>query len=59
MRLFIALNLNKKERQRIIRAARPLRDEDLPVRWVEEENCFCRRRSRCVCRFVNSPLLIS
>ncbi|HSG09664.1 MAG TPA: RNA 2',3'-cyclic phosphodiesterase [Longimicrobiales bacterium] len=38
MRLFIALNLIKKERQRIIRAARPLRDVGLPVRWVEEDN---------------------
>lgn len=38
MRIFIALNLNKKERQRVLRAARPLRDEELPVRWVEEDN---------------------
>ncbi|HKJ03793.1 MAG TPA: RNA 2',3'-cyclic phosphodiesterase [Longimicrobiales bacterium] len=38
MRLFIALNLNKKERQRVHRAARPLREEELPVRWVEEAN---------------------
>lgn len=38
MRLFIAITLNKKERQRIIRAARPLRDEDLPVRWVDEQD---------------------
>ena len=38
MRLFIALNLNKKERQRIIRAARPLREEGLPVRWVDEDH---------------------
>ena len=35
MRLFIGLNLPKKERQRIHRAARTLRDEDLPVRWVD------------------------
>lgn len=35
MRLFIALNLPKKERQRIHRAARPLREQDLPVRWVD------------------------
>ncbi|MEQ8328998.1 MAG: RNA 2',3'-cyclic phosphodiesterase [Longimicrobiales bacterium] len=35
MRLFIALNLPKKERQRIARAAKPLREEDLPVRWVD------------------------
>lgn len=38
MRLFIALNLNKKERQRVIRAARPLREEGLPVRWVDEDH---------------------
>ena len=37
MRLFIALNLNKKDRQRVHRAARPLRDEGLPVRWVQED----------------------
>lgn len=35
MRLFIALNLTSKERQRIYRAARKLREADLPVRWVE------------------------
>jgi 2'-5' RNA ligase len=35
MRLFIALNLPKKERERIYRAARPLRDEEMPVRWLE------------------------
>lgn len=35
MRLFIALNLPKKERQRIHRAARPLRERELPVRWVD------------------------
>ncbi len=37
MRIFIALNLPKKERQRIHRAARPLREEDLPVRWVDPD----------------------
>ena len=37
MRLFIALNLPKKERQRIERAARPLRDEGRPIRWVDIE----------------------
>ena len=36
MRLFLALNLPKKERERIQRAARPLREQELPVRWVEE-----------------------
>ena len=34
MRLFLALNLPKKERERIERAARPLREQELPVRWV-------------------------
>lgn len=38
MRLFIALNLPKKERQRIHRAARPMREGDLPVRWIDLEN---------------------
>lgn len=38
MRAFIALNLPKKERQRIHRAARLLRDAELPVRWVEPDN---------------------
>ena len=37
MRLFVALNLPKKERQRIHRAARPLREEELPVRWIEPD----------------------
>ncbi len=37
MRLFIALNLPKRERQRIFRAAQPLRDEDLPVRWIDPD----------------------
>lgn len=35
MRLFLALNLPKKARQKIQRAARPLREKDLPVRWVD------------------------
>jgi 2'-5' RNA ligase len=38
MRLFVALNLPKKERQRIQRAARPLREEGFPVRWVDLDN---------------------
>lgn len=37
MRLFLALNLPKKERQRIQRAARPLVEGDLPVRWLDVE----------------------
>ena len=34
MRLFIAVNIPKKERGRIHRAARVLREKDYPVRWV-------------------------
>jgi 2'-5' RNA ligase len=34
MRLFVALNLPKKDRERIYRSTRKLRDEELPVRWV-------------------------
>ena len=37
MRLFIAINIPKKERERIFRAARPLRETDLPVRWVKSD----------------------
>jgi 2'-5' RNA ligase len=38
MRLFIALNLPKKERTRIHRVSSRLRDADLPVRWIDPEN---------------------
>jgi len=38
MRLFIGLRLPKKQKARIHRAARVLRDEDLPVKWVEPDN---------------------
>lgn len=38
MRLFIALNLPKKDRQRIYSAARPLRNEDIPVRWLDVDH---------------------
>jgi 2'-5' RNA ligase len=38
MRLFIALNLPKKDRARIFRAARPLRDEEFPVRWLDMDH---------------------
>ncbi len=38
MRTFIALNLPSRERQRIHRAVRGLREEGLPVRWVEPVN---------------------
>ncbi len=34
MRLFIAINIPKKERERIHRSARPLREREYPVRWV-------------------------
>lgn len=37
MRLFIAFNLPKKDRERIHRAARRLREEDMPVRWIGVE----------------------
>jgi 2'-5' RNA ligase len=37
MRTFVALNLPKKDRDRIHRAARPLREEGIPVRWVDAE----------------------
>lgn len=37
MRLFVALNLPKKEKDRIFRAAKPLRDRELPVRWIEPD----------------------
>jgi 2'-5' RNA ligase len=38
MRLFVAVNLPSKDRDRIHRAARPLRDRSMPVRWVVPEN---------------------
>lgn len=38
MRLFIGLKLTKKHKARIHRAIRPLREGDLPVRWVEPDN---------------------
>jgi 2'-5' RNA ligase len=38
MRLFVALNIQKKERDRIYRASRILRECDLPVRWVEPDH---------------------
>ena len=37
MRFFVALNLPKKERDRIHRAVRVLRDSELPVRWIEPD----------------------
>lgn len=38
MRLFIGLKLPQKQKARIHRATRPLREGDLPVRWVEPDN---------------------
>jgi 2'-5' RNA ligase len=38
MRLFIGINLPKKLRGRIDRAIRSLRDEGIPVRWIDPEN---------------------
>jgi RNA 2',3'-cyclic 3'-phosphodiesterase len=38
MRLFIALNLPEKERQRIYRATEPLRESGFPVQWIEPES---------------------
>jgi 2'-5' RNA ligase len=38
MRLFIALNLPTAERDRIHKAAEPLRDGNLPVRWLGPEH---------------------
>ena len=38
MRLFVALNLPKKERDQIYRASKVLRECELPVRWVEPEH---------------------
>lgn len=38
MRLFIGINIPKKQRTQIHRAARALRDEELPVRWIEPDN---------------------
>lgn len=37
MRLFIALNLPEEERERIHRAAEPLRQGGFPIRWVDSE----------------------
>lgn len=35
MRLFVAINFTVKDRQRMYRAARKLREAELPVRWVD------------------------
>lgn len=38
MRLFIAIKLPKKEKDRIHRSARPLRDREVPVTWIEPDD---------------------
>ena len=38
MRLFIAINLPKKDRGRLHRSARDLREKDFPVRWVPADH---------------------
>lgn len=35
MRLFVSLSLPKKDRERIHRTARKLRETDMPVRWID------------------------
>lgn len=37
MRLFVALNFPARERQRLFRAGKQLREADLPMRWVEKD----------------------
>jgi len=37
MRTFVAINVPKKQRERIHRAARVLREQNYPVRWVEPD----------------------
>jgi len=38
MRLFIALNFTKAEREKVYRATRSLREADLPVKWIEPDS---------------------
>ena len=38
MRLFVGINFPKKQRAKMHRAARALRDQELPVRWVDPDN---------------------
>jgi len=38
MRLFVALNLPKRDRERIQRATRRLREADYPVRWLDVDH---------------------
>lgn len=37
MRLFVAINFTSKDRHRMVRAARKMREAGLPVRWVEPD----------------------
>ena len=37
MRLFIGINITKKQRTRIHRVARVLRERDLPIRWIDPD----------------------
>ena len=37
MRLFVALNLPKRERQRVHKESTALREQELPVRWVDQD----------------------
>lgn len=38
MRLFVGINIPKKQRTRVHRAVRGLREDGIPVRWVEPDN---------------------
>ena len=38
MRLFVGITIPKKQRTRIHRSVRDLREDDLPVRWVDPDN---------------------
>jgi 2'-5' RNA ligase len=38
MRLFVGINIPKKQRARVHRAVRGLREEELPVRWIDPEH---------------------
>ena len=37
MRLFTAINFTSKDRQKMVRAVRKMREAELPVRWVEPD----------------------
>lgn len=38
MRLFVGINIPKKQRTRVHRAIRGLREDGLPVRWIDPDN---------------------